>query len=97
MKKEEKINLIIENENTAKEILKAINQRYGKKFIEDTLSDNQVQKKERHNTYQIMSYYNLQLKNNPAKQKKQIRVMTALHFNISEKAVQYHITKLKSL
>lgn len=97
MKKEDKLNLIISDEDTAKEILKLINQSYGKKFIEDTLSDNQAQKKERHNTYQIIEYYNLQMKNFPTKQKKQLRVVTALHFNISEKVVQYHITKLKSL
>lgn len=96
MEREEKINLIISNEDLAKQILKAINQSYGKKFIEDTLSDNQVQKKERHNTYQIIEYYNLQMLKFPTKQRKQIRIMTALHFNISEKVVQYHITKSKS-
>ncbi|MDD4330046.1 MAG: hypothetical protein PHD79_08840 [Aliarcobacter sp.] len=97
MEREEKINLIISNEDLAKQILKAINQSYGKKFIEDTLSDNQVQKKERHNTYQIIEYYNLQMLKFPTKQRKQIRIMTALHFNISEKVVQYHITKCNSL
>lgn len=67
MEREEKINLIISNEDLAKQILKAINQSYGKKFIEDTLSDNQVQKKERHNTYQIIEYYNLQMLKFPTK------------------------------
>jgi hypothetical protein len=96
MKREEKIKLILSDENTAKEILKAINQSYGRKFIDDTLSNNQREKKVRHNTYQIMDYYNLQLSKYPQKQKKHIRVMTALHFNISEKVVQYHIKKYKS-
>lgn len=98
MDREEKINLIISNENFAKQILKSINQSYGKKFIDDTLSesDKQATKKERHNTYQIIEYYNLLIQKFPTKQKKQIRIMTALHFNISEKVVQYHITKSKS-
>ncbi len=96
MKFEDVVATLITYEGNTKKIIKMIAKTYGKKFIEDTLSDNQVQKKERYKTQHIMSYYNLQLKNNPTKQKKQLRVMTALHFNISEKAVQYHITKSKS-
>ena len=96
MEREEKINLIVSNENLAKQILKAINQSYGKKFIEDTLLDNQIQKKERHKRKKIMDYYNSQLIKYPYRKKKEIRVITALRFHISEKAVQYHITKSKS-
>ncbi|MCT7648806.1 hypothetical protein [Aliarcobacter butzleri] len=94
MKFEDIITPLITYENTTKKIIRLIEKTYGKKFIEDTLTNNQ--KKVRHTTTKIMNYYELQQSKYPEKQKKEIRVITALYFNISEKAVQYHITKSKS-
>lgn len=96
MKFEDIIAPLITYENTTKKIIRLIEKTYGKKFIEDTLINNQVQKKVRHTTTKIMNYYELQQSKYPEKQKKEIRVITALYFNASEKAVQYHITKSKS-
>jgi len=96
MKFEDIVVPLISYESTTKKIIRLIVKTYGKKFVEDVLLDNHVQKKKRNGTKKIIDYYNLQLSKYPQKQKKEIRVITALQFHISEKAVQYHITKSKS-
>lgn len=90
------INILIKHESITKQILIAIKKLYGRKFIDDVLNDTKKEKKKRHTTKQIITYYNTKLKEYPEKQKLEIRKMTALHFDITTKAVEYHITKSNS-
>lgn len=87
------IDILISSENISRNIIKAISKTYGRAFIEQTLDERIKEKKIRHNTNEIITYYKQQLEIYPNMKKKQIRIITALYFNISEKAVQYHITK----
>ncbi len=90
IKKSNDVDNMLLNEDTAKNLIKMIQNIHGKVFIEDIL--NSKEKKRKYNKRNEVKKYYESLKNSfPKKNKKELRLMTANKFKISEKTVQRHI------
>lgn len=81
---------ILLNEENAKKMIKEIQNLYGKNFIENVLN-NKIKNKKYNKSFEVREYYEFLKKSFPNKTKKELRLITAKKFKISEKTVQRHI------